>query len=80
MSKRFSLGSVAILVLAVGACGAETGDPEPSIGPGEGAGSAVAAVEELVAAINRADFADASRLAVPGQAALAALAEGADFD
>jgi hypothetical protein len=39
----------------------------------------VAAVEELVEAINAPDFADASRLAVPGQAALAALAEGATF-
>jgi hypothetical protein len=80
MSKRFSLGPVAILALAVAACGGGVGDPEPSIAPGEGAGSPVGAVEELVSAINSADFAEASRLAVPGQAALAALAEGAGLE
>ncbi|HEX6299855.1 MAG TPA: hypothetical protein VF148_05290 [Acidimicrobiia bacterium] len=61
------------------ACGGEDPTTEPTIAPGEGADSPVTAVEELVAAINTPDFADASRLAVPGQAALAALAEGATF-
>lgn len=69
---------VAFVVLAV-ACGGEDPISEPTIAPGQGADSAVGAVEELVAAINAPDFADASRLAVPGQAALAALAEGATF-
>lgn len=55
------------------------GDPDPTIPPGTGAETPVGAVEQLVAAINRPDFAAASRMAVPGQAALAALAEGASF-
>jgi len=66
------------LVLAT-ACGGGSAEPEPSIVPGDGAETAVAAVEDLVEAVNTAEFADASRLAVPGQAALAALAEGATF-
>lgn len=61
------------------ACGGEDPTTEPTIAPGEGADSPVTAVEELVAAINTPDFAEASHLAVPGQAALAALAEGATF-
>ena len=79
MWNRRARGLPLVVALVVATCGG--GDPgtEPTIAPGEGAGSAVAAVEELVAAINAADFADASRLAVPGQAALAALAEGATF-
>jgi hypothetical protein len=68
-----------VLGLAIAACGGEEPGVEPTIAPGEGAESAVAAVEQLVDAMNAADFADASRLAVPGQAALAALAEGATF-
>jgi hypothetical protein len=73
-----ALSLVALVVLGV-ACGGEEPTTEPTIAPGEGAESAVMAVEELVAAINTPDFAEASRLAVPGQAALAALAEGATF-
>jgi hypothetical protein len=69
---------VALVVLAA-ACGGDDPITEPTVAPGEGADSPVAAVEELVAAINTPDFAEASRLAVPGQAALAALAEGATF-
>lgn len=73
-----ALSLIASVVLAV-ACGGDDPISEPTIAPGQGADSAVGAVEELVAAINTPDFADASRLAVPGQAALAALAEGATF-
>jgi hypothetical protein len=69
---------VALVVLAA-ACGGDDPITEPTVAPGEGSDSPVAAVEELVAAINTPDFAEASRLAVPGQAALAALAEGATF-
>jgi hypothetical protein len=69
---------VALVVLAV-ACGGDDPITASTVAPGEGADSPVAAVEELVAAINSPDFAEASRLAVPGQAALAALAEGATF-
>lgn len=68
---------LAIVVLA--ACGAGADDPGPNPVPSVGADSPVAAVDELVEAINAPDFAGASRLAVPGQAALAALAEGATF-
>ena len=68
---------LAVVVLA--ACGGGADDPEPTPVPSVGADTPVAAVEELVEAINAPDFADASRLAVPGQAALAALAEGATF-
>lgn len=66
-----------IVVLA--ACGGGAGEPEAAPTPSVGADTPVAAVEELVEAINAPDFAGASRLAVPGQAALAALAEGATF-
>lgn len=69
-----------LLALALfAACSGGSGEAEPSIPPGEGAETAVAAVEELVDAVNRAEFADASRLALRGQAALAALSEGATF-
>lgn len=68
---------LAIMMLA--ACGADADDPSPEPVPSAGADSPVAAVAELVDAINDPDFAGASRLAVPGQAALAALAEGATF-
>jgi len=68
---------LAVVVLA--ACGGGADDPESTPVPSVGADTPVAAVEELVEAINAPDFADASRLAVPGQAALAALAEGATF-
>lgn len=69
---------VALMLLAV-ACGGDTVEPIESVPPGEGAASAEEAVTELVEAINVPDFADASRLAMPGQAALASLAEGATF-
>lgn len=75
------LGRTATLAMAilVVTCGGDDPGTEPTIEPGEGAASAVEAVQELMTALNTADFADASRLAVPGQAALAALAEGATF-
>jgi hypothetical protein len=79
MWKRRVRAFPVVLAILVVACGGENPEVEPTIAPGEGAESAVAAVEELVTAINAAEFADASRLAVPGQAALAALAEGATF-
>lgn len=68
-----------MLVLLLAGCGGGAEDPETSIDPGTGAETAVGAVEELVAAIDEPDFPDASRLAMPGHAALAALAEGATF-
>jgi hypothetical protein len=56
--------------------GASDADSET---PGPGAASPVAAVEELVDALQHGDFAAASSLAMPGHAALASLAEGATF-
>ena len=67
-----------VLVLVVGACGGN-GDGAPTITTGPGAESAEAAVEELRTHLNDGDFASASALAVPNQAALASLAEGATF-
>lgn len=64
------------LVLTVSAC---TGN-EPSSGTnGNGATSPVAAVEELRSMLIAGDFASAGALAVPNQAALASLGEGASF-
>lgn len=77
MSLR--LESVLVAILLIAACGAEPGQPVESIPRAPGAASPTDAVNELVAAINVPDFADASRLAMPGQAALASLAEGATF-
>lgn len=75
--RRSALG-VFLVMLAV-ACSNDAAEPQPTIPGGEGAESALAAVEELVASINDADFADASRLAIPDHAALASLAEGATY-
>ncbi len=64
-----------LLLLAV-ACGSpETG--ETTITLGSGAGSPAEAVQDLSTFLSDGDFAAASSLAVPGQAALASLAEGA---
>ncbi|MDP9494585.1 MAG: hypothetical protein M3P87_05030, partial [Actinomycetota bacterium] len=64
------------LLVAVLACGGG-GNTETSITRGPGAESAVAAVETLSDLLIEGDFAGASSLAMPGQAALASLAEGA---
>ncbi|HEU4318968.1 MAG TPA: hypothetical protein VFS66_02670 [Acidimicrobiia bacterium] len=79
MSQRARAVAVAVAILAVVGCGGPEETLDTTIPVGPGAVSAVAAVEELVDAINVPDFAEASRLAMPGQAALASLAEGADF-
>lgn len=78
MRLRNSALAVVLAMLAV-ACSDDTGDPQATIPPAAGAESALASVEELVDAVNDADFADASRLAIPDQAALASLAEGATY-
>lgn len=78
MSVRLSV----LLVLGgvlVGACAGDASLSTTTAAPGNGAASALAAVEELVDAINEPDFGAASRLAVPDHAALASLAEGATF-
>ena len=76
--RRSALG--VLLALAVASCGGGDTDDTVVEGSGTGAETPVEAVEQLVDAINAPDFATAGRLAVPGQAALAALAEGAPID
>jgi len=72
--------AVFALVLALVACSPDdTADTTPTVPSGQGEVSPEAAVETLLTAINEPDFVTASRLAVPGHAALASLAEGAAF-
>lgn len=74
MARAISL----VLLMALCSCTSGTeGEPEPTIGPG--ASTPVEAVEGLIGAINEPDFSEASGMAIPGHAALAALAEGATF-
>jgi hypothetical protein len=63
--------------MVIAACSDGSLPADLSIPPGRGAETPLGAVEELVAAINAPDFAEASRFAIPDQAALASLAEGA---
>ncbi len=71
---------ILVTVFLLAACSGGAVDPvDETIPPGVGETTAVASVEALVDAVEAGDFADASRLAVPGQAALASLAEGASF-
>ena len=70
---------VLLAALAVAGCGpGDTVDTAPEQPPG--AETPTAAVEGLIEAIHEPDFPAAGRLSVPGQAALAALAEGATLD
>lgn len=73
-----TLSWLAAAALAVAVCGG--GAPEV-VTPdrGSGAGTSTLAVFELIEHLNAPDFAAASDLVVPGQAALATLAEGATF-
>jgi hypothetical protein len=73
MRRRIAL---VFLVAATVACSGAGGE-ETSITRGSGAESAVAAVEELHDLLVDGNFAGASSLAVPDQAAIASLAEGA---
>jgi hypothetical protein len=66
------------LVLTVSAC-TGNGNELSSGTNGNGATSPVAAVEELRSMLIAGDFASAAALAVPNQAALASLGEGASF-
>lgn len=75
---RFAV-ALALAVAVVACSPGETDDPVSTIPPGEGEVSPEAAVDGLIGAINEPDFAAASHLAMPGQAALASLAEGAGF-
>jgi hypothetical protein len=76
MRDRLAVALVAVLAAS---CGGTAGTGETTITLGAGAGSPTQAVEDLGTFLQEGDFAAASSLAVPGQAALAALAEGASF-
>lgn len=69
--------SIALLVF-LAACGGGGAEP-PTITTGPGAESPEDAVRELRGHLAAGDFASASALALPDQAALASLAEGATF-
>jgi hypothetical protein len=71
--------ALAVVLLVAAACSGD--DPASStVTIGEGAESPVAAVEEIRSSLTAGDFATAGSLSVPDQAALASLAEGADFE
>lgn len=72
-----SASRLVVLSLILVACSSNSDSPSP--GSDSGAASPVDAVSELVAYFEVPDFEGAARLAYPGQAALAALAEGASF-
>lgn len=75
MSLRTRSGLV-VLSVVLAACGGGVSD-EPAATVGPGAASPIQTIEELVEDLNEPDFAAAAGLAVPGQAALASLAESA---
>lgn len=75
---RRPVSVLVVLMLVAGACGGSS-DGTATITTGPGAESAEAAVKELRSFLSAGDFASASALAVPNQAALASLAEGATF-
>lgn len=77
MSARVRALALLLLLLACSCSGAPEQQGEtPS---GTSADSALGAVDGLIDAIQKPDFDTAARLAMPGQAALASLAEGATF-
>jgi hypothetical protein len=77
MSARVRALALLLLLLACSCSGAPEQQGEtPS---GTAADSALGAVDGLIDAIQKPDFDTAARLAMPGQAALASLAEGATF-
>lgn len=73
------VSALLVLTSLAVACSEGSADPTGTIGAGEGADTVQGAVEGLVDSINEPDFSAAGRLAVPNQAALASLAEGATF-
>ncbi|MCI0425920.1 MAG: hypothetical protein L0Z49_04535 [Actinobacteria bacterium] len=73
-----AVGILLLATMVLTGCDSSPDDPGP-VGPGTGAATPREAVDELVEMLNLPDFAGASSLAFPGQAALAALAEGATF-
>lgn len=66
----------ALVALALAACGGESSGDQP-VEAGPGADSPEAAVSELFEHLSSGEFEQAASLAMPAQAALASLAEGA---
>lgn len=73
------ISALLVVGFVVGACSGDAVDPIGTSEPGEGADTVMGAVDELVESINEPDFAEAGRLAIADQAAMASLAEGATF-
>ena len=69
--------AVALALVLVGACA--TGADRPSAQGSSGAEAPEVAVMELARHLSSAEFGEAASLAMPGQAALASLVEGASF-
>lgn len=79
MSRKLDFGALILVAVLGAACSGGADEMQTTVPPAGGAASAVEAVDELVAAIGKADFEDAGRLAVPSQSALASLSEQATF-
>lgn len=75
MRCRSGLAGLLALTLLAGCSGA--GAPDTSVEVGPGGETPAAAVEQLLAYLDAGDFSSAASLAIPSQAALATLAEGA---
>ncbi len=78
MSVKTASSWLAVGALVLSACAGES-QPVTDGTYGPGGSTPVEAVEKLVEAFNVPDFAAAADYAIPGQAALASLAEGAAF-
>ncbi len=75
--KLRSSSVICLAAMLAVACGQDSVDPQPTLGPGPE--SAVAAVEEVHSMVRGGDFDGAATLTIPKHAALASLAEGATF-
>ncbi len=78
-AMRASRLLIVVVAVGIGACGGGVETVSPSGTAGPGADTSQEAVLELIDHLNVPDFSAASHLAVPNQAALASLAEGATF-
>ena len=72
--------ALVVAALLLGACSVGNAETSTTVLAGPGAETPVDAVEQLIGAMAEPDFVEASRFAVPGQAALASLAEGASTE
>lgn len=73
---RLPVVGLMVLLLTLGACGGG-GDGDQPIDNGSGASSAEEAVSQLLESLTEGEFGPVASLAVPGQAGLASVAEGA---